>query len=82
MFSVAWMDLALKKERSAALTAQSSSEDKRDLEKWGRSNCLRLMIMKRATRETFMGAMSKEANSKGFREEIEQRSAKNKKADT
>jgi hypothetical protein len=76
------LDLALRVERPSALADESSSDDKRDLEKWDRSNRMSLMIMKRAIPETFRGTMSEEANAKLFLEELEKRFAKNEKAET
>ncbi|KAI3463922.1 hypothetical protein Pfo_020585, partial [Paulownia fortunei] len=76
------LDLALRIERPPTLTDESSSEAKRDLEKWDRSNRMSLMIMKRSIPETFRGAMSEEDSAKKFLEDIEKRFAKNEKAET
>ncbi|KAI3463620.1 hypothetical protein Pfo_020283 [Paulownia fortunei] len=76
------LDLALRIERPPTLTDESSSEAKRDLEKWDCSNRMSLMIMKRSIPETFKGAMSEEDSAKKFLEYIEKRFAKNEKAET
>ena len=53
------------------------------MERWDRSNCMSLMIMKRAIPEAFRGTMSdKITTAKEFIEEIEKQFAKNKKAET
>ena len=77
------LDLALRIERPADLTDKSSTEEKRDMEKWDRSNRMSLMIMKRGIPETFRGAVSENVTTaKEFLEEIEKRFAKNDKAET
>ena len=75
-------NLLLRVERSADLTEKSSFDDKRDTERWDRSNRMSdLMIMKRAIPEAFRGTMSKKLTiTKGFLKEIEKRFAKNGKA--
>ncbi|XP_074304695.1 uncharacterized protein LOC141639478 [Silene latifolia] len=76
------LDLALRDERPAALTATSTSDAKRDMEKWERSNRMSLMIMKRAIPESFRGTMSEEDNAKKFLVELEKRFVKNEKSET
>lgn len=49
------LDLALRIEQPI-LTATSSVENKRDAEKWDRSNRMSLMIIKRGVPEAFRGA--------------------------
>ncbi|KAL2481977.1 hypothetical protein Adt_34943 [Abeliophyllum distichum] len=49
------LDLALRTEQPPALTTESSTEAKRDIEKWDRSNRMSLMIIKRSIPETFRG---------------------------
>ncbi|PIN17418.1 hypothetical protein CDL12_09919 [Handroanthus impetiginosus] len=56
--------------------------DKRDLEKWERSNRMSIMIMKRAVPEAFRGTMFDEDNGKLFLEELEKCFAQSKKAET
>ncbi|XP_074321767.1 uncharacterized protein LOC141658944 [Silene latifolia] len=76
------LDLALRDERPATLTATSTSDAKRDMEKWERSNRMSLMIMKRAIPESFRGTMSEEDNAKKFLVELEKRFVKNEKSET
>lgn len=77
------IDLALRREQPASLTDNSSNEDKRDYEKWERSNRMSLMIMKRAIPEAFRDTMSDKVDTaKGYLEELEKRFAKNEKVET
>ena len=76
------LDLALRVERPASLTDVSTSDQKKDFEKWERSNRMCLMIMKRSIPETFRGDMSNETDAKGFLADLEKRFARNEKAET
>lgn len=77
------LDLALRIEQPAALVANSSIEEKREFEKWDRSNRMSLMIMRRAVPEVFRDTTSEQAiTAKGFLDSLEQRFAKNEKAET
>ena len=76
------LDLALREEQPAPLSENSSNYDKKNMERWERSNRMSLMIMKRSIPETFRGSMSEEKNATKFLKEIEQRFAKNEKAET
>ena len=77
------LDLALRIARPVDLAKQSSSAEKRELERWGHSNCMSMMIMKRVIPEAFGGTMSdKVTTAKEFFEEIEKWFAKNEKAET
>ena len=77
------LDLALRIEQPASLTDASSPDDKRNFEKWDRSNCMSLMIIKRGIPEAFRGAVSdKITKAKEFLTEIEKRFVKNDKAET
>ena len=49
------LDLTLWVDPPPTLMDQSSSNDKRDWQKWNHSNCKSLMIMKCAIIETFSG---------------------------
>lgn len=75
------LDLALRIEQPI-LTATSSVENKRDAEKWDRSNRMSLMIIKCGVPVAFRGANEQSINAKDFLAEIEQRFAKNDKAET
>ncbi|KAL2531871.1 hypothetical protein Adt_05222 [Abeliophyllum distichum] len=77
------LDLAIRIEKPASLTDASSPDDRRNFEKWERSNRISLMIIKRGIPEAFRGAVSEEVtNAKEFLAEIEKRFAKNDKAET
>ncbi|KAK9690503.1 hypothetical protein RND81_09G132700 [Saponaria officinalis] len=77
------LDLAIRKDCPAPLTDASSLDDKREFEKWERSNRMSLMIIKRGIPEAFRGAVSDEiTDAKEFLAEIEKRFVKNDKAET
>src|SRR4051812_10875779 len=77
------LDLALWTEQPPSLTAASTPNQRKDFEKWERSNRLSLMIIKRGIPEAFRGTVSKEiTKASDFLAEIEKRSAKNDKAET
>ena len=77
------LDLSLRMDKPASLTDASSLDDKRNYEKWDRSNRLSLMIIKRGIPEAFRGAVSDEiTDAKVFLAEIEKRFAKSDKAET
>ena len=77
------LDLALGIEQHASLTAESSSDDRKNFEKWGRSNRMSLIIIKRGITEAFRGVVSNEINlAKDFFTKIEKRFAKNDKTKT
>ncbi len=65
------LDLALQSDKPATLIVASSPEEKRDFERWDRSNRLSLMIMKSAIPESFRGTMSDETNARSFLDAIE-----------
>ena len=77
------LDLALRVERLTALTDISTPEQKREMDKWERSDRMSHMIMKRAVPEAFRCTMSEEAiTAKGFLTELEKRFVRNEKAET
>ncbi|XP_022849907.1 uncharacterized protein LOC111371998 [Olea europaea var. sylvestris] len=77
------LDFALWIEQPTPLRKESSPDDKRNFEKWARSNRMSLMIIKRRIPEAFRGAdTEKVSNAKEFLVEIEKRFAKNDKAET
>ena len=65
------IDLALREEQPTPLSENSSNNDKKNMERWDRSNRMSLMIMKRSIPETFRGSMSEEKNATKFLKEIE-----------
>ena len=71
------LDLALRTEQPPAPTTSSIPEDKRDHEKWDRSNHMSIMIIKRGIPEVFRGTVSKDiTTAKEFLAEIEKHFAK------
>ncbi|XP_073158882.1 uncharacterized protein [Henckelia pumila] len=76
------LDLAIRVDRPPALTDKSTFDDKREFEKWERSNRMCLMIMKKAIPETFRGTMSSDiTTAKYFLTDIEKWFVKNEKAE-
>ncbi|XP_012468894.1 uncharacterized protein LOC105786977 [Gossypium raimondii] len=74
------IDIALKEEQPAPLTTESNPEAKRDFERYYRSNCMSLMIIKHTIPEVFRNIELEEiTHAKGFLDEIEKRFAKNDK---
>src|SRR3954463_16324396 len=68
------LDLALRTEYPPSLTAVSTSDQRKDFEKWERSNCLSPMIVKRGISEAFRGTVSKGiTKASDFLTEIEKR---------
>ena len=52
------LDLALRVSSPAPLTVESPSNEKRDIERWEKSNYMCLMIIKKAILEAFRGTIS------------------------
>ena len=83
VLSVMDLDLALRVSSLAPLTVESSSDEKRDIERWEKSNRMCLMIIKKAIPEAFRGTISEKIKTaKEFLEEIKNRFAKNEKFET
>ena len=77
------LDLALRVSSPASLTVESSSDEKREIERWEKSNLMCLMIIKKAIPEAFRGTISETIKiSKEFLEEIKNRFVKNEKSET
>lgn len=77
------LDLALRIEQPASLTDASSVEDRKNYEKWDRSNHMCLMIIKCSIPEAFKGVVSEGVtNVKDFLAKLEKRFAKGDKAET
>ena len=77
------LDLALRVSSPVPLTVESSSDEKRDIERWEKSNRMCLMIIKKAIPEAFRGTISETIKTtKKFLEEIKNRFAKNEKSET
>ena len=77
------LDLALRVSSPAPLTVESFSDEKRDIERWEKSNRMCLMIVKKAIPEAFRGTISEMIKTtKEFIEEIKNRFANNEKFET
>ena len=77
------LDLALRVSSPAPLTVESSSDEKRDIERWEKSNRMCLMIIKKAIPEAFRGTISEKIKTtKEYLEEIKKRFSKNEKYET
>ncbi|KAL2241113.1 UNVERIFIED_CONTAM: hypothetical protein Sindi_0752500 [Sesamum indicum] len=75
------LDLALREDSPSTLIDKSTSEEKREKKRWGKSNHMYLMIMKTIS-EAFRGTMSKILiKAKDFLADIEKRFVKNEKAE-
>ncbi|XP_060974564.1 uncharacterized protein LOC133039672 [Cannabis sativa] len=76
------LDHAIRNEQPAPLTNKSSHDDKREFEKWDRSNRMSLMIMKHNIPEAFWGTYSEGVTmAKNFLEQIEEHFTKNDKVE-
>ena len=73
------LDLALRMDHPT-FTPENLNEV--NIEKWERSNCLSLMLMKRSIPKAFWGSITKSTNNKKFLFDIEQVFAKNEKEET
>ena len=77
------LDLALRVSSPAPLTVESSSDEKRGIERWEKSNHICLMIIKKVIPKAFRGIISETIKTaKEFLEEIKNRFAKNEKSET
>ena len=56
------LDLALRTDSPPPLTDKSTSDQKREMEKWERSNRMCIMITKEAIPEAFRGTISEKDN--------------------
>ena len=76
------LNLALRVDSPARVSDLSTSNQKREFERWERSNRMCMMIIKRAIPEAFRGAMSDDiTTAKAFLTDIEKRFVKNEKAE-
>ena len=74
------LDLALTVDSPTLVTDLSTFDQKREFERWERSNRLCMMIMKRAIPKEFRGTMSNDiTTAKAFLTNIEKRFVKNKR---
>ena len=83
VLSVMDLDLTLRVSSPAPLTVESSSDEKRDIERWENSNRMCLMIIKKVIPEALSGTISETIKTaKEFLEEIKNRFSKNEKYET
>ncbi|XP_052207940.1 uncharacterized protein LOC127811804 [Diospyros lotus] len=76
------LDLAIRVNSLAPLTDSSTSDQRREMEKWERSNRMCMMIMKKVILEAFRGTISEKiTTTKDFIADIEKRFAKNEKGE-
>ncbi|KAL0291008.1 UNVERIFIED_CONTAM: hypothetical protein Scaly_2542600 [Sesamum calycinum] len=76
------LDLALRKDSPLALTDKNTFEQKREKERWKKSNRMCVMIMKKSILKAFRGTMSETlTKAKDFFDHIEKRFVKNEKAE-
>src|SRR5262249_43150173 len=76
------LDLALRYDSPSPFTDKSTSDDKREMKKWEKSNHMCTVIMKKAIPEAFRGTKYDEiTKAKEFLDEIEKRFAKNEKVE-
>ncbi|KZV20375.1 hypothetical protein F511_35051 [Dorcoceras hygrometricum] len=76
------LDLAIRVDCPPTPTDKSTSDEKKEFERWERSNRMYLMIMKKAIPETFRGTMSSDiTTAKKFLKNIEKRFAKSEKTE-
>ena len=77
------LNLALWVSSPASLIVESFSNEKRDIERWEKSNRMCLMIIKKAIPEALRGTISETIKTtKEFIEEIKNRFSKNEKSET
>eukprot|EP00257_Ricinus_communis_P017568 XP_015576038.1 uncharacterized protein LOC107261430 [Ricinus communis] len=75
-------DFALRIDPLAPLTDNSTSNQKRDVERWGRSNRMYMIIMKKAIPKVFRGTISEQIKTtKDFLPDIKNRFFKNEKVE-
>ena len=76
------LNLALRIASLSPLMDESTLDEKKDKERWEKSNCMCMMIMKRAILEAFKCIMFDQiTTTKEFLANIEKRFVKNEKAD-
>ena len=75
------LDLAIRKNAPAPFTNESTSDEKKEIERWERSNRMCMMIMKKSIPEAFRDTISETVSTaKDFLAEIEKRFVKSEKA--
>ena len=80
VLSVMDLNLALTVDSPLPLTDENTPDNKKEMERWERSNRMCIMIMKKAIPEAFKSSIIEKATTtKEFLAQIEQRFVKNKK---
>ena len=79
---VIYLDFAIRVDSPTPLMDKSTSNGKRDMERWEKSNCMCMMIINNAIPEAFRGTISEKIiTAKKFFADIEKRFVKNEKAE-
>ena len=74
------LDLALRVDSLQPLTNESIPDDKKEIDRWERSNCMCIMIMKKVILEAFRGSTTEKATAaKKFLTQIEHRFLRTKR---
>ncbi|RVW25651.1 hypothetical protein CK203_115810 [Vitis vinifera] len=76
------LDYALREDCPPDLMSASIAEQRFAMEKWERSNCMSLMIMKHSIPEAIRGAIPEETRAKTFLDQIANRFTANEKVKT
>ncbi|KAB2604291.1 retrotransposon protein [Pyrus ussuriensis x Pyrus communis] len=76
------LDLALREEKPAAITAESTADHKAKVEKWERTNRMSLMIMRKAMVSSVKGGVPKQDNAKDFLAAVGEKFKESDKAET
>ncbi|XP_048423734.1 uncharacterized protein LOC125469826 [Pyrus x bretschneideri] len=76
------LDLALREEKPAAITAESTADHKAKVEKWERTNRMSLMIMRKAMAPSVKGGVPKQDNAKDFLAAVGEKFKESDKAET
>ncbi|KAL6321459.1 hypothetical protein AAG906_016558 [Vitis piasezkii] len=73
------LDYALREDHPTDLTGASTAKQRVAMEKWERSNCMSLIIMKHSIPEAIRGAIPEKSRAKTFLDQIANRFAANEK---
>ena len=76
------LDYALREDHPTYLTGASTAKQRVAMEKWERSNCMSLIIMKHSIPEAIRGAIPEKSRAKTFLDQIANRFAANEKVET
>ncbi|XP_042458913.1 uncharacterized protein LOC122042704 [Zingiber officinale] len=76
------LDYAFRHDRLAPLTDDLTSDQNINFDKWERSNCMRLMIMRMSIPESLRGSITEKEDAKFFLKELVDRFTLNKRVET